>query len=356
MSMNDPSPVLDVQDLSTTFARPSGDVVAVDRLSLRVHRGETLALVGESGSGKSVTSLSLMRLLDAGRTTGRVLLRPTPVVPQRSIEPGEANAANAADEPDESPQPAEPLELLGLSERQMQGVRGRHLAMVFQEPMSSLNPLQRIGDQIAEVMRVHGQATPRQAAFRTLALLHQVGLSDPELRMTQYPHHLSGGMRQRVMIAIALAGNPSLLIADEPTTALDVSIQAQILRLLRQLQRQFGMGILFITHDMGVVAQMADRVAVMYGGQLVETASVDELFAHPRHPYTQGLLAAVPRPGVPGRLQGIAGQIEAVQGVARSCRFANRCPQVRPICLQELPDLTGPSSHEVRCFFPLRST
>jgi oligopeptide/dipeptide ABC transporter ATP-binding protein len=328
MRMNEPSVVLDVQDLSTTFSRPFGDVVAVDRLSMRVHRGETLALVGESGSGKSVTSLSLMRLCSAGRTTGQVVLRPTD---------------------------AEPLELLGLSERQMQSVRGQHMGMVFQEPMTSLNPLQRIGDQIAEVMQVHGQASSRQAAFRALALLHQVGLSDPELRMTQYPHLLSGGMRQRVMIALALAGNPSLLIADEPTTALDVSIQAQILRLLRQLQRQFGMGILFITHDMGVVAQVADRVAVMYGGQLVETATVSALFARPRHPYTQGLLAAVPRPGMPGRLQGIAGQVETVPGVPVACRFANRCPQAQPVCSRELPPMTGPASHEVRCFFPLRS-
>jgi oligopeptide/dipeptide ABC transporter ATP-binding protein len=324
--MDDPTVVLDVQDLTATFSRPRGDVVAVDGLSLRVHRGEMLAVVGESGSGKSVTALSLMRLLTAGRATGRVLLRP-----------------------DEGP----PLELLGLSERQMQGVRGRHLSMVFQEPMSSLNPLQRVGDQIAEVMHVHGLARGRQALFRTLALLHQVGMPDPEVRMKHYPHQLSGGMRQRVMIALALAGNPSLLIADEPTTALDVSIQAQILRLLGQLKRQFGMGILFITHDMGVVAQMADRVVVMHGGQVVETAPVTELFARPRHPYTQGLLAAMPRAGVHGRLPGIATPNETVRREPDACGHAPRCARAQARCLIERPDLTGPAPHAVRCFFPL---
>jgi oligopeptide/dipeptide ABC transporter ATP-binding protein len=325
-----PSPVvLDVRDLTTTFTRPAGPVVAVDRLSLTVRRGQTLALVGESGSGKSVTSLSLMRLLQSGQTTGEAWLHP----------------ASGA-----------PMELLGLDEPQMQRVRGRHMAMVFQEPMSSLNPLHDVGEQIAEVMRWHGLADPRQARERALALLRQVGLSDPELRMGQHPHQLSGGMRQRVMMAQALAGNPALLIADEPTTALDVTLQAQILRLLRQLQEACGMGILFITHDMGVVAQLADHVAVMYGGQLVETAPVAELFARPRHPYTRGLLAAVPRPGARGRLHGMPGQVETVFGRPTACRFANRCPDVQPRCRREQPALDGSSGHRVRCFFPVRST
>lgn len=325
LDLNDAAAVLEVRDLCTRFRTPSGEVLAVNRLSFDVRRGETLALVGESGSGKSVTSMSLMRLLRGGQVSGKALLRVD----------GQA-----------------PMDLLALSERQMLDVRGRHLAMVFQEPMTSLNPLKRIGDQVAEALEIHGLANAAAAQRRALDLLTLVGLSDPALRMKQYPHLLSGGMRQRVMIAIALACKPALLIADEPTTALDVTIQAQILRLIRQLQREVGMGVLFITHDMGVVAQVADRVAVMYGGQLVETAETTELFARPRHPYTQGLLAAIPRPGGRGALLGIPGQIDVVFGEPKACRFANRCPRVQPLCTQRPPDWNLGDAHPARCHFP----
>jgi oligopeptide/dipeptide ABC transporter ATP-binding protein len=244
------------------------------------------------------------------------------------------------------------VDLLALDEAGMQNVRGRHLAMVFQEPMTSLNPLKRIGNQVAEALEVHGLGNAAAAQARALELLQLVGLSDPGVRMRQYPHQLSGGMRQRVMIAMALACKPALLIADEPTTALDVTIQAQILRLLRQLQAEVGMGVLFITHDMGVVAQIADRVAVMYGGQLVETAPTDELFATPRHPYTRGLLAAIPRPGSGQVPRGIPGQVEVVHGEPRICRFANRCPGVQARCREQLPPWQIESAHPVRCHFP----
>ena len=328
--------LLEVRHLTTTFPRPAGEVVAVDRLSLALRRGESLALVGESGSGKSVTALSLMRLVMGGHISGHAWM----------------------DLGDGGP----PRDLLALDERAMQKVRGRHLGMVFQEPMSSLNPLRSVGDQIAEVMRVHGLATARQARFRALALMMQVGLPEPELRMGQFPHQLSGGMRQRVMIAMALAGNPALLIADEPTTALDVTVQAQILRLLRQVQRSFGMGLLFVSHDLGVVAQVADRVAVMYAGQVIESANVVELYARPRHPYTRALLAAVARPGMRSRLRGDAERPEPPEqpaqpgiGLPRCCRYIDHCPRVQTRCRQERPLLVGPESHAVRCFFPLEA-
>lgn len=323
--MKNTSVVLDVRDLSTCFNSPLGEIRAVNRLTFQVGRGETLALVGESGSGKSVTSLSLMRLLNSGVSTGECLLQVDGQTPRN---------------------------LLALSESQMQKVRGHQMAMVFQEPMTSLNPLKRIGDQVAEAIEVHGLGSPAEAQQRALELLRLVGLSDPALRMRQYPHLLSGGMRQRVMIAIALAGNPALLIADEPTTALDVTIQAQILRLIRKLQKEMGMAVLFITHDMGVVAQVADRVAVMYGGQLVEMGTTEALFARPQHPYTRGLLAAIPRPGTRGQLKGIPGQVEVVYGESQACRFANRCPQVQDKCRTQVPTWDAADVHPVRCFFP----
>ncbi|WP_343650211.1 ABC transporter ATP-binding protein [Herbaspirillum sp.] len=318
--------ILDVVGLSCSFDTPAGVVKAVSDLHLQLHRGETLAIVGESGCGKSVTSFSLMRLLgDAARISG-----------QAHLSTGEGTA----------------IDLLSLSDEEMAGVRGKHLGMIFQEPMTSLNPLVRIGDQIGEAMRVHQNVSRAQAGARAIDLMRQVGMSDPALRERQYPHQLSGGMRQRVMIAMALACRPQVLIADEPTTALDVTIQAQILRLLRQLQREVGMGVLFITHDMGVVAQIADRVAVMYGGQLVETGSTATLFSRAGHPYTRGLLASIPHPRQGGRLRGIAGQVELVLGEPPGCRFANRCERAAALCHTHTPPaVTLGQAHVVRCHF-----
>ncbi|WP_211455251.1 ABC transporter ATP-binding protein [Collimonas antrihumi] len=317
--------ILDVKGLTTTFQTPGGVVKAVKDLNFQLRRGETLAIVGESGCGKSVTSFSLMRLLGTQvDVAGEVWLK---------------------DEKDHA------VDLLSLPIAGMQRVRGNRVAMIFQEPMTSLNPLHRIGSQIAEAMVTHGLCSKEQARERALSLLTLVGISDPEVRAMQYPHQISGGMRQRVMIAIALACKPSVLIADEPTTALDVTIQAQILRLIRKLQREAGMGVLFITHDMGVVAQIADRVAVMYGGQLVEQAETRTLFKHPRHPYTKGLLASIPNPNVDGRLYGIPGQVEPVFGEPVGCRFANRCSQAADICKTVNPPLLNIDGQLVRCHF-----
>jgi oligopeptide/dipeptide ABC transporter ATP-binding protein len=244
------------------------------------------------------------------------------------------------------------LNLLALSEKEMVNVRGNQLGMVFQEPMTSLNPLQQVGDQIAEGMIAHGICKAAAARARALALLTLVGISAPEVRAKQYPHQMSGGMRQRVMIAMALSCKPQVLIADEPTTALDVTIQAQILRLMRKLQGEVGMGMVFITHDMGVVAQIADRVAVMYGGQLVESADTRTLFKNPLHPYTRGLLASVPRPGHTGRLAGIPGQVETIYGEHVGCRFVNRCAHATDRCRTDRPALIAhPGGQLVRCHF-----
>jgi oligopeptide/dipeptide ABC transporter ATP-binding protein len=318
--------ILDVKGLTTSFQTPGGTVKAVNDLSFSLKAGETLAIVGESGCGKSVTSFSLMRLLS----------------PQATIQ-GEV-WLTARD--------GKRLNLLSLTEKEMEAVRGNQLGMIFQEPMTSLNPLQRVGDQIAEAVIAHGICTPAAAQERALELLKLVGISAPEIRARQHPHQMSGGMRQRVMIAIALSCAPQVLIADEPTTALDVTIQAQILRLMRKLQREVGMGMVFITHDMGVVAQIADRVAVMYGGQLVETADTRTLFRNPLHPYTRGLLASVPRPGHSGRLVGIPGQVETVYGEHVGCRFVNRCGQATDRCRTDRPGLVVHGEQQrVRCHF-----
>ncbi|MGQ7932592.1 ABC transporter ATP-binding protein [Paraburkholderia sp. D1E] len=324
--MSNDAIALDVKQLSARFASPIGQIHAVTDVTLQVRRGETLALVGESGSGKSVTSLSLMRLLDS-----------------RAQLSGQAwvHADNA---------PA--VDLLALSEKQMLQMRGNRISMVFQEPMTSLNPVQRIGRQVEEALTIHGAGKRGDTRARAIELLGKVGISDPASRARQYPHQLSGGMRQRVMIAIALACEPTVLLADEPTTALDVTIQAQILHLLRKLQREEGMAVVFITHDMGVVAQIADRVAVMYGGQIVETAPTAELFAAPKHPYTRALLDSIPRPSEGGVLRGIPGQIEAIVGAPRGCRFANRCPLAEARCSVEVPVESHVNAiHSVRCHF-----
>ncbi|GGX35594.1 ABC transporter ATP-binding protein [Undibacterium squillarum] len=316
--------ILDVQQLRTSFATPAGTVVAVSDISFQVRQGETLAIVGESGCGKSVTSFSLMGLLASNAvTTGKARLQ---------IATGEY------------------ADLIRGSEAAKQALRGKAVSMIFQEPMTSLNPLQTVADQIAEAITVHGVAGKKAAQEKALQLLKLVGISDPETRAKQYPHQLSGGMRQRVMIAIALACEPRLLIADEPTTALDVTIQAQILQLIRELQQATGMGVIFITHDMGVVAQIADRVAVMYGGHIVESGTVAQIFQAPVHPYTRGLLAAIPRPGPDAVLSGIPGQVESVTGEHRQCRFANRCEHASSLCHQQLPKVTPVApQHTVAC-------
>jgi oligopeptide/dipeptide ABC transporter ATP-binding protein len=302
--------VLDVQDLRTTFFTDEGEVRAVDGVSFTVRKGETLGIVGESGCGKSVTSLSIMRLLsEPGRVVGgSILLR------------GE--------------------NLLERSEAEMRMLRGKEISMIFQEPMTSLNPVFTVGDKIAEAVRIHEGLDKRAARAKAIEMIRLVGIPDPDRRAKQHPFELSGGMRQRIMIAMALACNPSLLIADEPTTALDVTIQAQILALLKGLQRELGLTVLLITHDLGVVAQTCDRVAVMYAGKIVESADVHTLFAHPRHPYTVGLLNSLPLSGdQEGELSAIPGSVPSPLAMPAGCRFAPRCEHARALCHAEMPEL-----------------
>ena len=313
--------LLEVRGLRTTFASDDGAAPAVDGVSFEVEAGRTLAIVGESGCGKSVTSLSVMGLVAApGRVEGSIRF--------------------------------EGRELVGLRERDWQDLRGNGMAMIFQEPMTSLNPAFTVGDQIAEGLRRHRGLSRTQAMERALEMLRRVRIPAPEQRMHEHPHRLSGGMRQRVMIAMALACEPRLLIADEPTTALDVTIQAQILDLLHTLQRETGTAIVLITHDLGVVAEMADEVAVMYAGRIVERAPVAELFRRPEHPYTVGLLGAIPRlHGEQARLASIEGQVPSPLRRLPGCRFAERCPFVMTRCRGEAPALaTLHADHHVACW------
>jgi oligopeptide/dipeptide ABC transporter ATP-binding protein len=304
-------PLLSVRDLRTTFPTPAGPARAVDGVSFDIAPRETLGLVGESGCGKSVTSLSILRLIQA---PGR-------------IEAGSRIAF-------------EGQELLALDERRMRAIRGARIAMIFQEPGAALNPVFTVGDQIAEVARVHTDVSRREAWRRAVEMMRLTGISDPDQRAKQYPHELSGGMRQRVMIAMALMMSPALLIADEPTTALDVTIQAQILELLRELQERVGMSILLITHDLGVIAESASRVLVMYAGEIVEEAPVQTLFDAPHHPYTEGLLAAVPRLGeARDRLAVIPGTVPSAAAWPTGCRFRERCPYAWDRCAAEHPPL-----------------
>jgi oligopeptide/dipeptide ABC transporter ATP-binding protein len=290
--------LLSLDNLRTWFYTEAGVARAVDGVSFRIGAGETVGLVGESGCGKSVTALSILRL----------------IMPPGRIEP-------------ESRMMFEGRDLLRLSEEEMRRVRGNRIAMIFQEPMTALNPVFTVGDQIAEVARIHERASRRAAWSRAVEMLELVGIPAPAERAKEYPHQLSGGMRQRVVIAMALVMKPALVIADEPTTALDVTIQAQILELLQDLQRRFGTSILLITHDMGVVAEVASRVIVMYGGEIVEEAPVDRIFAAPHHPYTEGLLGAMPRVGGQReRLRTIPGTVPAPTSWPAGCRFHERCP------------------------------
>jgi peptide/nickel transport system ATP-binding protein len=319
------APLLEVENLHVRFETSRGIVRAVDGISYTVRAGETVAIVGESGCGKSVSSLAIMRLLPkkTGRiTAGRVLFAGR--------------------------------NLLDLSDDDMREVRGRDIAMIFQEPMTSLNPVLTIGQQIMEPLFIHLKMSEGEARGRALELLRLVGITDGERRLEQYPHHLSGGMRQRVMIAIGLSCNPKLLIADEPTTALDVTIQAQILELLKDLSRRLGVAMLIITHNLGVVARYADRVNVMYAGRIIERGTAREIYADPRHPYTLGLLRSVPRLDEPrrARLDPIEGQPPDLTRLATGCAFAPRCTFRVERCVTEAPPLRplGAGGHVSACW------
>ena len=316
--------LLEVNDLRISFSSHAGEVQAVRGVSFDLRRGETLAIVGESGSGKSVTAKSIMRLLPEANTRikgGEILL--------------------------------EEEDILKLSDKRMQDIRGPKIAMVFQDPMTSLDPTMRIGRQIAESLKVHLGLSTQRARERAVELLTLVGIPHPEQRIKQYPHQFSGGMRQRVVIAIALACDPQILIADEPTTALDVTIQAQILELLRELQERLGMSTILITHDLGVVASTAHRIAVMYGGMIVETGTVREIFYSPQMPYTWGLLASIPLPTADRsqELVPIPGTPPDAIDPPKGCPFAARCPYAMRICEEEMPGYTTFSDeHRAACW------
>ena len=309
-------PLLSVRNLKTYFYTDEGVVRAVDGMAYDLHKGETLGIVGESGSGKSVHALSIMRLIPS---------------PPGKIVDGEILF--------------EGRNLLKLSDEQMRRIRGNRIAMVFQEPMTSLNPVLTIGEQIAEAVILHQRLDKRAAWERAIEMLERVKIPSARQRVKDYPHQFSGGMRQRVMIAMALSCNPSVLLADEPTTALDVTIQAQILELLRRLQAELGMSVILITHDLGVVAEYTDHVIVMYAGRVVESASVRDLFAHPRHPYTRGLLESLPKPGArrdaarPVRLPTIEGLVPDLRRLPPGCRFADRCAMMKEECTRAEPEL-----------------
>jgi peptide/nickel transport system ATP-binding protein len=330
---------LDVRNLSTSFATAEGPIHAVADVSFAIQSGRTMALVGESGSGKSVTSLTLMRLLPRGAST---------VVSGRALFVDRTG---------------DTVDMLQLPEARMRTIRGNQVAMIFQEPMTSLNPVLRIGEQIAESLRLHKGMNADAAMAQALRLLELVEIPAAAQRVHEYPHQLSGGMRQRVMIALAMACDPALLIADEPTTALDVTIQAQILALMRRLQAETGMSILFITHNLGVVAHHADDVAVMYAGRVVETAPVNDLFARPQHPYTQGLLACLPAhqrmSGASGRgkrLYAIRGQISSPLAPPPGCAFEPRCDRAIAACKDAMPALEiDESGRGMRCIVPLQA-
>ena len=322
------APLLEVEDLRTWFYTRDGIVRAVDGVSYRVYPGETLAVVGESGCGKSVTSLSILRLIPSP---------PGKIVARRLVFEGR--------------------NLLELTEAAMRGIRGNEISMIFQEPMTSLNPVLTIGRQIAEALVLHQRMHWRGATARAIEMLRLVDIPEPERRVKQYPHELSGGMRQRVMIAMALSCNPKLLIADEPTTALDVTIQAQILDLMRELKAKTGAAIVLITHDLGVVAEMAQRVVVMYAGRKVEEAPVERLFARPLHPYTKGLLGSIPRLAEAAagdarkRLAEIPGMVPSLTDVVGGCLFAPRCPHATARCAAEYPPLEEKAAgHWVACW------
>ena len=323
--------LLEVESLQTHFATPDGVVRAVEGLSFHVNAGETLGVVGESGCGKSVTAMSILRLIQE--------------------PPGKIAGAIRFDG----------RNLLELSEQEMRDIRGNAISMIFQEPMSSLNPVLTVGRQIGETLQLHQGLSQRDAEKRAVEMLVLVGIPAPQRRVKEYPHQLSGGMRQRVMIAMALACNPKLLIADEPTTALDVTIQAQILDLMRDLKQRLGSAIMLITHDLGVVAEMCQRVVVMYAGRKVEEGPVEEIFARPLHPYTRGLLGSVPKLGSSlvdggrGKLAEIAGLVPSLRQKIVGCAFAGRCPMATELCSRVAPAIEDKApGHSVACHYAER--
>jgi peptide/nickel transport system ATP-binding protein/oligopeptide transport system ATP-binding protein len=319
-------PILEVRDLHTHFETDRGTLRAVDGVDIAVQAGRTFGLVGESGCGKTVLSLSIIRLIPSppGRIVGGQIL-------------------------------FDGTDLLTLSEEKMRQVRGREISMIFQEPMSSLNPVFQVGEQVAEVLQLHKGLNRRDALAKSIEMLRRVGISSPETRAGDYPHQMSGGMRQRVMIAMALACQPRLMLADEPTTALDVTIQAQMIDLINRLQQETGTAIVLITHDLGVIAEAAQDVAVMYAGLIMEKCPVNALFTAPLHPYTIGLLESIPRmDGPAGRdilLRDIPGAVPALDALPTGCRFRDRCPDAMAICVEEPPVLkTWAEEHHVRCW------
>ncbi len=319
------NPILEVRNLVTTFEMETGPLRAVEGVSFTVSKGQSLGIVGESGCGKSVTSLSIMRLLP--KPAGR-------------IEAGEILFDGS--------------DLVRLTSKEMRHIRGRRISMIFQEPMTALNPVHRMNKQLGEVCALHFPTmSPVEIHQASVALLNKVGIADPEQRLQEYPHQLSGGMRQRVMIAMALACSPEILIADEPTTALDVTIQAQILTLMKSLQQETGMAIIYITHDLGVIAETCDTVVVMYAGTVVERASAIDLFRSPRHPYTKGLLASIPRLDIPPKqaLATIEGMVPDLQDIPEGCRFQNRCLYAEERCRQTPPpEETVAAEHRISCY------
>jgi len=315
-------PVLEVEDLVTTFDTDAGRLTAVDGVSFTVKAGQTVGIVGESGCGKSVTALSIMRLLPQ---------------PMGQIRGGEIRLDGR--------------DLVTLPVDKMQKIRGGRIGMIFQEPMTALNPVHTIGRQLSEVFLLHLTKDPKDAWQRGVTMLEKVGIPAPADRMHEYPHQLSGGMRQRVVIAMALACEPKVVIADEPTTALDVTIQAQILELMQQLQRDLGLAIVLITHDLGVVAEMCDEVVVMYAGRIAESGPVERIFNHPTHPYTRGLLASIPRLSTPRKseLPVIEGMVPGLADLPEGCRFQNRCPHREDVCDQLPPLETVETDHQCAC-------
>ena len=320
------TPLLQVKNLTTSFVTDSGEVHAVNGVSFNLDRGRVLGIVGESGSGKSVTAYSIMRILsDNGRVeSGQVLF--------------------------------EGKDILQTPESEMRQFRGERISIIFQDPMTSLNPVFTVGSQLSEAIRLHTDRTRAQAKARALELLRLVGVNEPDKRLRQYPHQLSGGMRQRVMIAMALACEPDILIADEPTTALDVTIQAQILELMRSLQKQLGMAIIMITHDLGVIAEMCDEIIVMYAGRICERGTAEEIFYNPRHAYTKGLLRSIPRmTDVHEKLVPIAGSPVDLLNLPEGCAFASRCDHAMRICLSELPqELPINDDHLASCWLNVK--
>jgi oligopeptide/dipeptide ABC transporter ATP-binding protein len=319
-----PSPLLRISDLTVEFPAAAGPARAVNLVNLDVSRGEVLGVVGESGCGKSMTALAVLRLVPPpGQITGgRILL--------------------------------DGQDLLTLPPVTLQAIRGKRIAMIFQEPMTALNPVLTVGEQVAEMLRRHLNHTRADARTRTIELLRLVGIPSPEKRWADYPHQLSGGMRQRVMIAMAISCDPDIVFADEPTTALDVTVQAQILNLLRDLRERLGMAMVFISHNLGVIAQVAHRVAVMYAGRVVEETTTQRLFTHPRHPYTKGLLASLPPPDLRAgrlrRLEAIPGAVPALGAIPTGCAFAPRCPLAEARCAHDPPFDSSDDGHRTRCW------